>query len=368
MRQDAGAINVVVPRFLTAGGTGAAVAAQVLGPDGGSVPDGTAVTFSATLGLRLEPVSARTMNGVATVVAVPGTEAGFARIDASAGSDRGTAVLWVRPGPAAEVVSVEAQPAGIAPGAMSLVTAAVNDAWGNAAEGDTVRWSADLGSVDDAETRLDAGRTAVWFTSDGTEGVAHVALQAGEARGEAYIPVDRLWAERNHVVFLPRALSDAARTCEDLLVNSDFGADRDADGVPDNWRLEPGAEALTPISAEGLGRGEAIRLALSDDGAPVRLYQDRTAPADLVRGTLRLWLKGSAGAHLRAAVWSMVDVAGNPTRLPLIVENIATADAWTLQVLPLPVPPVGATTVELSPRGAAGDHVDIARSSLEVCR
>ena len=72
---------------VTAGGT-VEVAAEVIEEAGTPVHDGTLVRFSATLG-TVEPVEARTRNGIATTTFTAGNAAGTAKVTATSGAASG---------------------------------------------------------------------------------------------------------------------------------------------------------------------------------------------------------------------------------------------------------------------------------------
>jgi uncharacterized repeat protein (TIGR01451 family) len=353
---------LVLPRFLTAGGSPAGIAAQVV-TDGEPAPDGLPVTFSGSLGVTLQPVRATTENGLARVSAVPGQESGFARIDAVAQGISGSAIVWVRPGPAARISDMRAVPAVGIRGKPLRVIATVRDEFGNLGEGDQVHWSADGGTVEAATSWVEFGRTETHVVPS-TGGTLRLAARSNEASARLSVPVVDA-TPRRHTIWLPLTISAERETCVNALANSWFETDGDSNGLPDGWSVEDPA-GVSLVAADGLGGGRALRLTMVDlDHAP-RVSQDFDATGGTI-AALRLWLRGSGA--LRASVWSMVTVGERRVRAPVVIETLRAADEWSLHVLPLPQPPAGATTVELSARqvGDGDVAVDVARVALDIC-
>jgi hypothetical protein len=78
---------------------------------GGTVPDGTPVTFTTTLG-RVEPASTTTRNGTATATFFAGTSVGNAEVRATSGSVPSTNALQLSVGGASIQISVNARDLG----------------------------------------------------------------------------------------------------------------------------------------------------------------------------------------------------------------------------------------------------------------
>lgn len=185
----ADSIDLVVPRYLVAGGGPGTVIAQVRDAEGQPAADGISVTFTASLDVAMRPIVALTEGGQAVASAAPGSMAGFAQITALAGDARDDQLLWVRPGPAARVTMLLAEPA-IVPfaGAASVALEAV-DAYGHAAEGDAVAWSIEGGTLDQADARIAAGIARAGVSAAPGADRMVVGVAVGGARGTLVVPV-----------------------------------------------------------------------------------------------------------------------------------------------------------------------------------
>jgi hypothetical protein len=368
-------VAVVVPRFLTAGGAPATVAAQVRDGAGGPAPDGTPVTFVANLGLVVTPARAVTVGGVAMASMAPATESGFAQIDAQAGTDRGQALMWVRPGPASRVLGLDAQPTQLVVLGQAALTARLTDDWGNPAEGDAVDWTATGGTVAPATGRVDHGVTQALFAAGPSAGPASVHLSAAGATARVALRVDDpVPTPPGRPVWLPIALEGLARAgaCEDVLSNGSFEVDADGDGLPDGWSVAPGNGAVSDAAPDALEGLRAVQLSGAPDGVPPVLRQSITVAPGATTAELWLWARGSApDTGVRLAVWSTVPLGQTVARAPLLVTQAAVPEpVWVRLAFRLPLPPTGATDMDLAPWSSTGAATMVAVDALQlrVCR
>jgi uncharacterized repeat protein (TIGR01451 family) len=367
-------VNLIVPGYVVAGDAEAAVSAQVLGADGAAAPDGTPVTFLASLGLRFDPVTVPTQAGLATTALRVGTEAGIARLDASTGDSRGTVLLWVRPGPAARVAFLTSQPGRLLPGEQATITAHVRDRFGNPADGDAVRWHTQGGVVSPADTWVDRGIARTVLQAGRAAGTATVTVASGAAAGQIGVPIGPPVPAAG--LLLPLALRPGpgaavgGRGCRDLLANGSFETDADGDGQADTWSSPAGGSGLIEPAAPPDGR-RAVRLSATAGRPAATLVQATTVPPGGAQAVLRMWTRSAAaGSTLRVAVWSEVDLGHGPVRTPVLVQRrgLELTD-WAPWVLPLPVAPSGETTVELSARADEGQMstIELDAVHFEAC-
>lgn len=373
-----GHLGLIVPRYLVAGGEPSTVAAQVVDGAGVPAPDGTVVAFVATLGLRFEPAQVATRDGLAVTRLVPGTEAGFARLDAVSGATRANVLVWVRPAPAAYVLWLRAEPENLTTSAGAALEARLTDRYGNLAEGDAVSWQAGGGTVTPDRARVIRGVARATFTAGPAPGPAWVLLRSDGPSARVAIPIrgelDRSALTKQ--LYLPCAARRAEQTsgCRDELANGSFEEDADADGLPEPWEVESTAGAVSRSIGDALDGRYALRFEVESQAPPPVARQTMVLGTDAKSAQLRLWVRGGAvGAEIRVGVWAMIDfgLGSGPARVPLLLERVPVTDRdWTLLVFPLPLVPTGLTTLELSPRlqddGPAAIEVDAVR--LETCR
>jgi adhesin/invasin len=145
-------ITVSAPTQVLASGGSAEITAFVLEEGGTPVQNGTAVRFSSTLG-RVEPVEARTTNGLAITTFFADNSSGVAEIRATSGAAAGgtdnTNVVQLTVGAAAvNTVTLRANPGSVGPGggAVELI-ATVIGADGQLLPGVAVTFSTDQGSL-----------------------------------------------------------------------------------------------------------------------------------------------------------------------------------------------------------------------------
>jgi hypothetical protein len=359
--QAADVVSVVTPRYLQAGGAPEVAAAQVLAGSA-PVPDGTLVAFTGSLGLRFEPAIAATLGGVADTSILPGRESGFARIDAATGAGRGSATVWVRPGPAASA-SLSAHPVTAVPGGRVVLAATVVDAFGNSADGDAVEWSATGGQVEPVQAWVERGSSGATLTAGpGPEVLARLSWPGGGA--SITVPV------AGHPppaagAYLPWAATGAG-ACSNLVTNGGFATDADGDGWPDGWQLTSGGTSLAVVGSQLPRWPRALRLADLDGAGEASALQQWSAPRPGASAAVRLWLRGGVGTGLRVEVWTRGAIGGRPVRLPAVVTTLPSEPLWRLHTLALPVAPEGATTLALTGRGSGG-YVEVTGVALEVC-
>jgi hypothetical protein len=150
------------PTFVIANGGTSVVTAVVVEPAGTFVPDGTEVTFLASLG-RVDQVG-KTVNGLARVNFVSDARSGTATVTAISGQADGappTVDITVGSALPARVV-VTADPPHISAGRPSTLRATVFDERGNPVQNVPVSFS-----VTGSTTRLDSGGAFLYTDSNG---------------------------------------------------------------------------------------------------------------------------------------------------------------------------------------------------------
>jgi hypothetical protein len=156
------------PTFVIANGGVSIVTAVVTDPAGTLAADGTEVLFFTTLG-RIDPVG-KTVNGVANVNFVSDARSGPATITALSGPITATAVTISVGSTLPKTVLVAANPASIAPGRSSSLTATVFDENGNPVQNVPVSFSLSFGTgtlVSPVDVRLDSGGGLLYTNSNG---------------------------------------------------------------------------------------------------------------------------------------------------------------------------------------------------------
>jgi hypothetical protein len=242
---------------------------------------------------------------------------------------------------------------------VSLV-ATFTDGYGNAAEGDAVEWTAQGGVLAQSGSFVERG-TAVNTLTAGASPRAIVTITSGGTSAQAVIPIEG--SAQPGRVLLPWTRSAAAR-CGNLLSNSSFGADRNADGLPDAWTVASGLGAVARVPAAGRS-GWAVRMTDPGQGQAASVAQRVSVPKWASSAAVRLWLRGDEGGSVRLDVWSVADIGGRATWAPFLVESLeATAD-WQLHVQALPMAPHEQVEVGLSLRGP--QTVEVTGVELDVC-
>ena len=165
---------------LAANGTDTAtLTATVRDAQGHAVTNGTAVTFTTTLGsLGASPYVTATSGGVATATLTAGTTLGDAKVVAQVGTITDTVTITLAAGPAAEVELTSSRSSMPADGsATAALTVTVSDAQGHAvADGTTVTVTTTLGSL---------GASPYVATTNG--GIVTATLTAGTTAGDARV-------------------------------------------------------------------------------------------------------------------------------------------------------------------------------------
>ncbi len=146
-------------------GTSALLTATVTDLNSAPVPDGTPVSFSASLG-SVAPVAATTLGGVATAT-VSSTLVGTALVTATASGTSATALVTFTAGAPASIVLTATPNLILANGiSQSIVVAQVTDAFGNPVPGAQVLFLTGIGNLSPNSGTTDAtGRVTVTLTS-----------------------------------------------------------------------------------------------------------------------------------------------------------------------------------------------------------
>jgi hypothetical protein len=164
------------------------VAATLLESSGTPVQNGTTVTFSTNLG-RVSPISAVTVNGVATAQFQGTGQSGVAEIRATSGAakpaDTANATLKINIGAAAAGrISVSATPATVAAsGGSSTISASVFDNAGNALRDVPVTFSTTAGTLSTAVANTDLSGTATTALTTSREATVTASTGAGTTAG-----------------------------------------------------------------------------------------------------------------------------------------------------------------------------------------
>jgi uncharacterized repeat protein (TIGR01451 family) len=181
----AGSPNTVTllanPATLSVGDT-STLTATVVDQYNNPVDNGTIATFTSSLGTALTPRS--TSNGIATST-LTSTLAGTAYITASSGLASGTASVVFNPG-APYSTTVQANPATLSVGGISVLTATVADQFNNpVADGTLVTFTSSLGTV--LSPRSTSGGIATSTLTSTLAGTAHITVTRGLASGTASV-------------------------------------------------------------------------------------------------------------------------------------------------------------------------------------
>lgn len=367
-------VGILTPRYLTVGGHSTPLTAQVLDATGQPAPDGTQVAFLASLGLTVDPSTALTRDGLASTRLSSGTEAGFARLDATVDGVRADSLLWIRPGPAAHLLRLESEPSEVAPGGRVRIHGELRDSYGNLAEGDAVRWSVEGGSLFEASEFVAHGEVQAVYVAGPAATRGGVRLEAATASGRVAILVARPGpAQPPSPLWLPLALTNPAQVvgCTDLVTNGGFEADLDGDGLADGWTVAPEADSQPRRIADAAEGMWAVRLVGVEHATPAGLRQALAAPPGARNGELWLWARGApVGGGLRLAVWSTITLGDETTRAPLLVRQLSLPEAsWERLAFRLPIPPSGSTTLEIEPwsEDASPPLVEVDGLALRAC-
>jgi hypothetical protein len=266
------------------------------------------------------------------------------------------------------------EPSQVGTGQHATVRAQLTDAYGNAAEGDAVRWSSSGGLVEPVEGRVVRGEAEARFTAGLVPGPAWVRLTSDGPASRVAIQItgqlDR--SQLTHTVLLPYASRWAVRPrgCRDVVENGSFeGAS--ASGEPTGWDWPAQMGGVLRLSGDGAEGKHFVRFGADSDAAPP-IAQEAWIADGATSAELRLWVRGGGpGAGLRLTVRSLVELGAGPVRAPILSRRVAVDDVgWDLVAVELPIAPLGMTTLEISSYG--GEHatadVDLDAVSLAVCR
>jgi hypothetical protein len=162
----------------------AAIVADVRKGDGQPVSDGTVITFAATLG-SVQPSSAESLQGKATVNFVAGAESGMAVITASSGS-QGSVRIAIGAAAAARLSVNAAPPAVPFNGGTSTISATVVDATGKPLSSIPVSFTTTAGAVTPSAVKSDPnGIAQAVLTTSREASVTAVVGAAGTSGSDA---------------------------------------------------------------------------------------------------------------------------------------------------------------------------------------
>jgi len=166
----------------------ATLRAVVVESSGTPVQNGTMVTFSSTLG-SVDPIEAKTVNGVATAAFNAGSVSGSSEINAfSGGAKTATATKITIGSLAAKTVAVSATPSSVSQsGGTVTISALVMDEAGNALPGVNVTFSADTGQLSATTALTDSSGVA--RTTLTTTQTSKVTATAGSAKADVTVTV-----------------------------------------------------------------------------------------------------------------------------------------------------------------------------------
>jgi parallel beta-helix repeat protein len=177
-------ITLMTNPTMTVVGSNVLLTATVTISNGDPAADGTVVSFTTSLG-NVSPVTATTVGGVATAT-LSSTVSGPATMTATVGSLSATALVTFTPG-APFSLTLSAVPDTVSVGNASTLTATATDQYGNAvADGTTISFTTNLGTLSGSTATTSGGDAVVTLTST-TLGVATVTATVSSL--SATIPV-----------------------------------------------------------------------------------------------------------------------------------------------------------------------------------
>lgn len=296
---DISVSGLVPPRDDTAGLT-----ATVEDLFGQEVPD-VIVYFATDLGTVDPAFGVTNAAGRATTTLVSGTESGMATVSATVDDKSDTAEVDIVPGPVF-AVTVNATPTTIPAdgGSTSTVTAAVEDVYGNAVDGEPVDFSSTI--------------TDTWFTEPTVEtdadGDAVATLNAGVIAGETTITATADGVSNTTVVTLTTPIGDPASIVAVSTTSPVIGIKGSSDidsttiifEVRDdmNQPVEAGHAIAFEIQGGGLGGGEFLN---PETGTTDMVGQvSVTLTSGTIAGTVRIYAYWAANP---AVVSEGVDIA-----------------------------------------------------------
>ena len=247
----------------------ATLRAVVIESSGTPVQNGTMVTFAPTLG-SVDPVEAKTVNGVATAMFSAGSVSGKSSITAFSGGTKTAAATEITIGSAAaKSIALSATPSSVSQsGGTVTISALVMDEAGNPLPGVNVTFSTDTGQLSSTSGLSDASGVAK--TTLQTTATAKVTATAGTATKDVTVtvttaPTVTITAPDTAVAGVPVAISVATssgttaapRQVQTLTV--DFG-----DGTAETRSNVTGSVAFT--HTYGQARGYTITATATDTG------------------------------------------------------------------------------------------------------
>lgn len=166
----------------------ATLRAVVIESSGTPVQNGTMVTFSPTLG-SVDPVEAKTVNGIATATFNAGGVSGKSSINAFSGGAKTTAATEITIGAAAaKSIAISATPSSVSQsGGTVTISALVLDEAGNPLPGVNVTFSADTGQLSLTSALTDSNGVA--RTQLQTTSTSKVTALAGTATKDVTVTV-----------------------------------------------------------------------------------------------------------------------------------------------------------------------------------
>jgi len=196
-------VTLAAPQSVPVGGATGQVRATLTDRYGNPARDDTVVAFSTDLG-QLDPVVVRTSGGVAETTFTSGTESGPATVQAITADERGaSAVVTVRPGPAAELGLESSATSLEVGGQTAVISATLRDQYDNGIGGAAVVFAVDNGLLSEAATKTGpSGLTTVTLRSSVRAGTALVVARAGAL------------TEELEVEFRPGPVADVSLTLE----------------------------------------------------------------------------------------------------------------------------------------------------------
>jgi uncharacterized repeat protein (TIGR01451 family) len=192
------------------------------------VPDGTAVSFTTSMG-DVAPASATTVNGVATAT-LSSTIAGVAVVTATVGSVSTTVEVTFTAGAPANVTLV-AVPSTLPVGNLSTLTATVTDQFGNlVADGTVVSFTTSFGALSSNSTTTVNGVATATLSST-VAGVAVVTAAVGSLSATRLVtftagPAAQLMLTATPAIIFANGISQSTvvATVRDAFGNPVFGA------------------------------------------------------------------------------------------------------------------------------------------------
>ncbi len=300
----------VTPAVVPVGGQ-STLAAMVSDSFGNPVADGTAVSFSATLG-SVEPSAVTTVGGVAQSTFLGGWVAGDGLITAAAGSATDSELISVLPGPPA-VVTLEANPPVIQANGTdeAQITAVVEDGYGNAvADGAQVLFSTTRGTLDPLAVPTVQGEAQTTLTAGTIAGVAVVTAACGPAVGTV------------QVVFAPGPAASLGLTASPSSIPADGESESSIVAVVADAFGNPVADGTLVAFGTSMGSMSPASVPTQGGQAQSVLTSGTQAGIALVSATAG-GASGSVEVAFEAGAAGQISVVANPAEM--IADGVSTA-------------------------------------------